>query len=153
VSRLRRRSDAILVGTGTVIEDNPELIPHDGVELPNPIRCVMGMRNIPPHSHVLDDRAELIHIQSHNFEDLISRLLARGIKSVMVESGSELGSAMLSAGLIDEIIVFQAPSLLGSGRNFMGDLGITTLAERQNLTLLDLRQIGSDIMAHLKVGE
>jgi diaminohydroxyphosphoribosylaminopyrimidine deaminase/5-amino-6-(5-phosphoribosylamino)uracil reductase len=152
VSFLRRKCDGILVGTGTVIADNPELIPHDDEEVKNPLRIVMGNREIPANSHVLDDRAELLHVKSHDFSELVSQLLERGIKYVFVEAGSELGTAMMRENLIDEIMLFQAPSILGGGRNFIGDLGISTLAERKNLEVLAVREIGKDIFTHLKVG-
>jgi len=152
VSLLRRNSDAILVGTGTVIADNPSLVPHDDQEIKNPLRVVMGLREIPEGSTVKDDQAELLHIQSHDFDQLISELLAKGIKQVFVEAGSELGTAMIEAGLIDEIMLFQAPTLLGAGRNFIGDLGIHTLDQRLDLKILATRQIGNDIFTHMKVG-
>ena len=59
---------------------------------------------------------------------------------------------MIEAGLIDEIMLFQAPTLLGAGRNFIGDLGIHTLDQRLDLTILATRQIGNDIFTHMKVG-
>jgi diaminohydroxyphosphoribosylaminopyrimidine deaminase/5-amino-6-(5-phosphoribosylamino)uracil reductase len=152
VSLLRRNSDAIMVGTGTVIADNPSLVPHDDQEIKNPLRVVMGLRDIPAGSIVTDDQAELLHIQSHDFDQLISELLAKGVKQVFVEAGSELGTAMIEAGLIDEIMLFQAPTLLGAGRNFIGDLGIHTLDQRLDLTILATRQIGNDIFTHMKVG-
>ena len=152
VSLLRRNSDAILVGTGTVLADNPSLIPHDDEDRMNPLRVVMGVRDIPADAQVLDDRARLLHVKSHNFDVLIEQLLAQGVKQVFVEAGSELGTAMLEAGLIDELMIFQAPTLLGSGRSFVGDMGISTLDERLDLTILATRQIGSDIFTHMKVG-
>jgi diaminohydroxyphosphoribosylaminopyrimidine deaminase/5-amino-6-(5-phosphoribosylamino)uracil reductase len=60
---------------------------------------------------------------------------------------------MLTAGLIDEIMLFQAPTILGSGRNFVGDLGVTTLEERKDLEILAHRQIGTDLFTHFKVGK
>jgi len=152
VSLLRRNSDAIMVGTGTVIADNPSLVPHDDQEIKNPLRVVMGLREIPEGSTVKDDQAELLHIQSHDFDQLINELLAKCVKQVFIEAGSELGTAMIEAGLIDEIMLFQAPTLLGAGRNFIGDLGIHTLDQRLDLTILATRQIGNDIFTHMKVG-
>lgn len=152
VSLLRRNSDAILVGTGTVIADNPSLVPHDDEDIKNPLRVVMGTREIPEGSHVLDDQAELLVIKSRNFTELVDNLLERGVKQVFVESGSELGTAMLKAGIIDEIMLFQAPTLLGAGKSFIGDLGIQTLSERIDLSILAHRQIGSDLFTHFKVG-
>lgn len=152
VSLLRRNSDAILVGTGTIITDNPSLIPRDDEETKNPLRVVMGIREIPADSHVLDDQAELLVVKSREFDDLIHQLLDRGIKQVFVESGSELGTAMLKAGIIDEIMLFQAPTLLGAGKSFIGDLGISTLSDRIDLSILAHRQIGSDLFTHFRVG-
>ena len=152
VSLLRRNSDAILVGTGTILADNPALIPHDDADIKNPLRVVMGTRDIPTVSQVLDDRANLLFVKSRDFQVLITDLLERGIKQVFVESGSELGTAMLQAGLIDEIMLFQAPTLLGTGKSFIGDLGIQTLSERIDLSILAHRQIGSDLFTHFKVG-
>lgn len=152
VSLLRRNSDAVLVGTGTVIADNPSLVPHDDEDIKNPLRVVMGTREIPSDSHVLDAQADLLVVKSRDFNDLISGLLEQGVKQVFVESGSELGTAMLKAGIIDEIMLFQAPTLLGAGKSFAGDLGIQTLSDRIDLSILAHRQIGSDLFTHFKVG-
>ena len=153
VSGLRRQSDAILVGTGTVIADDPELIPHDDVKSLNPLRVVVGKRAIPANAKVLDERAQTLHHQSHDFDSLNASLLAHNVKQVLVESGSELGTAMFRAGLIDEIVLIQAPTLLGAGRSFIGDLGIDSLANRIDLQLVSVSKIGSDIASHLKVGK
>jgi diaminohydroxyphosphoribosylaminopyrimidine deaminase/5-amino-6-(5-phosphoribosylamino)uracil reductase len=153
VSELRRQSDAILVGTGTVIADDPELIPHDDANQKNPLRVVVGERPIPAGARVLDSRAETFHHQSHDFETLTEELISRGVNRVLVEAGSELGTAMFKANLIDEIILIQAPTILGSGRSFIGDLGISTLEDRIDLNLISHTQIGADLAVHLKVGK
>ena len=153
VTGLRRRSDAILVGTGTVIADDPELIPHDDAGDTNPLRVVVGERSIPAGAKILDSRAETLHHQSRDFDTLIEELMNRGIKEVLVEAGPQLATVMFKAGLIDEIILIQAPTFLGSGRSFIGDLGITTLADRADLQLISHAQIGTDLAMHLKVGK
>jgi diaminohydroxyphosphoribosylaminopyrimidine deaminase/5-amino-6-(5-phosphoribosylamino)uracil reductase len=153
VSELRRQSDAILVGTGTVIADDPELVPHDDRKTSNPLRVVVGERKIPANAKVLDERAQTIHHQSHDLAALSTLLLAHNVKQVLVESGSELGTAMFRAGLIDEILLIQAPIFLGTGRSFIGDLGISTLSQHVELQLLSHSKIGSDLLSHLKVGK
>ncbi len=153
VSLLRRNSDAILIGTGTALADNPSLVPHDDEDIKNPLRVVMGNRELPSDLQIFDDRAELLLVQSHSFEILSQSLLEKGVKQVFVEAGSELGTAMLQAGYIDEIMLFQAPTILGSGRNFVSDLGISTLTDRMDLKILAHRQIGNDLFTHMKVGK
>jgi len=153
VTRLRRESDAILVGTGTVIADDPELVPHDGDSSKNPLRVVVGKRDLSAGAKVLDSQAETFHHQSRDFNQLNEALLNKGIKQVLVEAGSELGTAMFRANLIDEIVLIQAPTLLGSGRSFIGDLGIKTLADRQDLELISHSVLGKDLVTHMKVGK
>jgi diaminohydroxyphosphoribosylaminopyrimidine deaminase/5-amino-6-(5-phosphoribosylamino)uracil reductase len=142
-----------VVGTGTILADDPELIPHDGVVLKNPLRVVVGERSIPNNAKVLDGRAKTFHHQSRDCGALVTALLARGINGVLVEAGSTLGTALFQAGLIDEIILIQAPTLLGSGRSFIEDLGIKTLADRIDVQLISHSQIGSDLAIYLKVGK
>ncbi len=150
VNLMRSQSDAILIGTGTALIDNPRLIPHDLPEPKNqrsvnPIRIVMGMREVPLDFNLHDDQAETIFVHSHNFSELIAFCNERGLNHVMVEAGSELGTAMLKADLIDELVIYQAPILLGAGKSFIGDLGIANISEKLKLTLRSSTQIGSDI--------
>jgi len=69
----------------------------------------------------------------------------RDFNQILVESGSELGTALLSAGLIDELIIFQAASLLGSGQSFVGDLGIKNIEQKLNFVIRDVAQFGNDL--------
>jgi diaminohydroxyphosphoribosylaminopyrimidine deaminase / 5-amino-6-(5-phosphoribosylamino)uracil reductase len=150
VNLMRSQCDAILIGTGTALIDNPRLVPHDLPETNNqravnPIRIVMGAREVPSDFNLYDDQAETIFVRSHEFSELISICNERSLNHVMVEAGSELGTAMLLADLIDEIVIYQAPILLGAGNSFIGDLGISNITEKLKLTLKSCAQIGSDI--------
>ncbi len=153
VTQLRRASDAILVGTGTVLADDPELVPHDQLDVKNPLRVIVGESPLPAAAKVFDDRAQTLHHTSHDLDSLCAELINRGIKQVLVEAGSRLGTAMFAAGFVDEVLLIQAPTLLGAGTSFIGDLGITTLTERRDLEILSVKQIGSDLAIHAKVAK
>ncbi|MET0548256.1 MAG: RibD family protein, partial [Xanthomonas sp.] len=80
------------------------------------------------------------------------RLLGeRGINEVQVEAGATLGGALLRAGLVDEVLVYMAPLLLGdSARPLLAGLGIETMAQRVPLRLQDVRQLGDDLRLLLR---
>jgi diaminohydroxyphosphoribosylaminopyrimidine deaminase/5-amino-6-(5-phosphoribosylamino)uracil reductase len=147
VSKLRSESSAILIGTSTALADNPNLIPRNletGRKV-NPVRIVMGLREIPSDFNLHNDAAETVFLRSHDFSDLLKLCAERDFNQVFVESGSELGTALLKAGLIDELIIFQAASLLGSGLSFIGDLGATNIKEKVDFVIRDVAQIGNDL--------
>ncbi len=147
VSQLRSESNAILIGTATALADNPNLIPRD-LEITrktNPVRIVMGLREVPSDFNLNNDAAETIFLRSHDFSDLLKLCAERDFNQVFVESGSELGTALLKAGLIDELIIFQAASLLGSGLSFIGDLGATNIKEKMDFLIRDVAQFGNDL--------
>jgi diaminohydroxyphosphoribosylaminopyrimidine deaminase/5-amino-6-(5-phosphoribosylamino)uracil reductase len=147
VSKLRSESNAILVGTATALADNPNLIPRDQERMSksNPVRIVMGLREIPNDFNLHNDAAETVFIRSHDFSELLEFCSERDFNQVFVESGSELGTALLKAGLIDELIIFQAASLLGSGQSFIGDLGATNIKEKMDFLIRDVAQFGNDL--------
>ena len=147
VSQLRSESSAILIGTATALADNPNLIPRDSerTKQNNPVRIVMGLRDIPSDFNLHNDAAETIFLRSHDFSELLKLCVERDFNQVFVESGSELGTALLKAGLIDELIIFQAASLLGSGLSFIGDLGATNIKEKMNFLIRDVAQFGNDL--------
>ena len=154
VQLLRRQSDAILVGTNTVKVDNPHLIPRgqfDGYAA-NPLRVVCGVAELDSNSKIFDSAAETLHVNSKNLEELVGALAAREINQVLVEAGPTLGSAMIAADLIDEIVIYLAPSLLGSGKSFMGDLGISTISDMKRLQLISSHTFDGDIKVQYAVG-
>lgn len=145
VHRLRSTCDAILVGTGTARIDRPTLTARrpDGTLHPRqPLRAVMGTSAAPelPES---DGAGAALRLPTRDPSAALATLFDRGIRHVLLEGGPTLAAAFLRAGLVDELIVHLAPTLLGAGRSGIADLGITTLAQRLDLELSDVSPLPS----------
>ena len=143
VALLRSQVDAILTSTATVKADNP-LLTSKGVGR-NPIRIVMGNSEISPESQILNSEAETIVIKSHDPQELINFASKRGFNHILIESGPTFGTALLSAGLIDEVILYQAPTFFGSGTPSISELGVTTISDRLDFEIADVEVIGADL--------
>lgn len=141
VKRERSLSDAILTGTGTVLADDPSMLGSDR----SPLRIVMGEREIPTHSKILSPDAETITIKSHDFDQLLDLARERGLNQIFVESGPKLGTALLQAGLIDEILLYQAPTILASDRRFTLGLDIPDISSQLRLSSERVDELGGDI--------
>jgi diaminohydroxyphosphoribosylaminopyrimidine deaminase/5-amino-6-(5-phosphoribosylamino)uracil reductase len=149
VQELRAQSDAILIGTNTALVDNPHLIPR-GHEA-RPVRVICGEQEVPATNKVFDDEARTISVKSKSIPELIKVLSDEGFNQVLVEAGPTLGSALIASGKIDELIVYQAPKMLGAGKEFVSHLGISTLSDHLKLELLSVQPFGSDIKSHYLV--
>jgi diaminohydroxyphosphoribosylaminopyrimidine deaminase/5-amino-6-(5-phosphoribosylamino)uracil reductase len=155
---LRRRIDAILVGTQTVLVDNPRLTARDASGAPGgkqPLRAVMGLRDIPADAAVRGEDGSVLHLPTRDPREALTLLYAAGVRHLMVEGGSRILSAFLAARLVDELIVYLAPTLLGSGTPALNGLGITTLAEAQQWEWDpsdggSVRILGRDLRLHLR---
>jgi diaminohydroxyphosphoribosylaminopyrimidine deaminase / 5-amino-6-(5-phosphoribosylamino)uracil reductase len=148
VHRLRAHCDAILVGTGTVIADDPVLSVRgpDGVTTGRqPLRVVMGLRPIPKTARVLDATAPTLQLATHDPAQALKALTEQEIHHVWLEGGPTVAAAFLGAGLVDEVISYLAPALLGSGSSAVGDLGISTIDQALRLTPREVTMIGPDI--------
>ncbi|MBU0623122.1 MAG: bifunctional diaminohydroxyphosphoribosylaminopyrimidine deaminase/5-amino-6-(5-phosphoribosylamino)uracil reductase RibD [Gammaproteobacteria bacterium] len=171
VQHWRARSCAILTGIGTVLADDPQLNVRglDGVR--QPLRVILDSRlRLPPAARILGSGvlvytasadeskraalqqkgAEVIQLQGANGQvDLpavMSDLAQRGCNEVLVESGRMLNGALLKTGLVDELVLYLAPQLLGDAARGMADLGeLTQLQQRVNLQWQDVRQVGGDL--------
>jgi diaminohydroxyphosphoribosylaminopyrimidine deaminase / 5-amino-6-(5-phosphoribosylamino)uracil reductase len=132
--RLRAQSDTMLVGTSTVAVDDPALTVRDEHDRPfpyaaQPLRVVMGERDLPADRRVLDDQAPSLHLRTRDPETALRTLFAdHERRHVFLEGGPTLAAAFLRAGLVDEVVTYVAPMLLGAGRSAVADLGITTIA-------------------------
>ena len=150
VQYLRAQSDAILIGTGTALADNPTLRPRiEGAQAP--IRIVMGNREVPADFNLHDGIGETIFVQSHDPADLLNVLESAAINQVLVEAGPTLGSALFAAGVIDEIVLYQAPVLLGSGKSWLEDIGVTTIKDAYALSAPSITACGLDFKFRYRV--
>ncbi|WP_024367466.1 RibD family protein, partial [Arthrobacter sp. TB 26] len=155
---LRGRIDAILVGTQTVLVDNPRLTARGADGEPagrQPLRVVMGYRGIPEGAAINGDDGKVLHVPTRDPRAALEELFSAGVRHLMVEGGSRILSAFLAAGLVDELIVYLAPTLLGSGTPALEDLGITTLADAQQwewdaASGGAVQLLGRDLRLHLR---
>ena len=139
--RLRGLCDTMLVGTSTVEVDDPELTVRDEVDEPvvhQPLRAVMGLRDLAPDRRILNDRAETVHLRTRDPREALDTLFARDRQHVFLEGGPTLAHAFLAAGLVDEVVAYVAPMLLGAGTGAVADLGIGTIADALHLHVNDV---------------
>ena len=149
VHEQRATHDAIAVGTGTVLADDPSLTARgDGGELMphQPIPVVFGDRPVPPDARLRDHPSGLIEVGHRDLVTALHELTERGVRRLYVEGGPTLASAFLRAGLADEVLVYLAPMLLGGPRLALDDLGVATMAEAQHLRIHRVEHLGDDLL-------
>ena len=153
VQTLRRQSDAILVGTNTVIADNPHLIPRGDFAgyTQNPIRIICGEQELPSDSLVFDDAARTEIVKSKNLDLLVEKLNELGVNQVLVEAGPTLASAMLDHCLMDELVIYQAPSLLGSGKSFFNFGQESTIENQLRMDHISTQVLASDVKSIYRI--
>ena len=150
VHRRRAAADAIVVGTGTVFADNPSLTARfpDGTLAPRqPLRVVVGGREVPPDSNVFSDDAPTMTLRTRDPAEVIRALSDR--TDVLVEGGATLAGAFLRAGVIDRILAYVAPVLLGGPFGAVDDIGVTGIAHALRWRFDGVDQIGPDLLLSL----
>ena len=155
VQILRRQTDAILVGTNTVITDDPHLIPRGDFPgfTANPLRVICGEQDLPPTSKIFDEAATTLLVKTKNLNDLVEELNKTGINHVLIEAGPTLATAMLKQGYLDELVMYQAPSILGQGKSFVADFGATTINELFALDLIASEVLDGDVKSTYALGK
>ncbi|GAA2744127.1 bifunctional diaminohydroxyphosphoribosylaminopyrimidine deaminase/5-amino-6-(5-phosphoribosylamino)uracil reductase RibD [Terrabacter aerolatus] len=151
VHLLRATRDAVLVGTGTVLDDDPRLTVRmpDGALAPDqPLRAVMGLREVPSAARLHDAPGAVVHLETREPREALELLWRKGVRDVWLEGGPTLAGAFLRAGLVDDVYAYVAPALLGAGRAAVADLGIRSISDVRRLELVDVAVVGGDVRIH-----
>ena len=138
---LREQFDAICIGTGTAIADNPTL---RGAKR-NPSRFVIGERDLPVLA--LDQDEGFEQLKTHDFAQILKVFEERGFNSVLIEGGPTLISAALKSGLVDEIHLYQSGSIMGSGTSSIDIPEYTSFSQQLHYEITALSIIEGDIFA------
>lgn len=153
VQKLRALSGAIITGSQTVIEDNPSLnvrsnqlgVPVDKVPQPRIVVLDRRQRLNKAQYKVFETPDTLLWTES-NLTDLLHRLVTKyQIYDVLVEAGSQVSGSFIEAGLVDELIVYQAPCVLGHSAKPMLSVNIENLSCQHRFQLIDCAQVGTDL--------
>jgi diaminohydroxyphosphoribosylaminopyrimidine deaminase/5-amino-6-(5-phosphoribosylamino)uracil reductase len=145
----RASVDAIVVGSGTVLADDPHLtVRDDDNELAGhqPLRVVLDRRHrIPQTARVLDSSAETLVLDTAVPRFALKALYDRGVRHVLLEGGPTLAGAFVEAHCVDEVIAYLAPTLLGAGPSALGHAGIETIGEAVTLDVDTVTRLGEDL--------
>ena len=179
--KLRATNDAVMVGAGTILHDDPQLTVRL-VKGRNPARIILdsGLR-IPLASKVITsreaastivattsraDKDKLSRLQSMGIEvvvtqedgagkvdlkELLGMLGQRGISSVLVEGGSEVITSMLRLNLVDKLVIIVAPRIMGKGIEAVGELKINDVSKALKLSFKKINRMGEDLVIEARV--
>jgi len=144
--RERASADAILVGTGTIIADDPALSARPGGKEQGhqPLRVAMGVRETTGKKIWRDDNA--MQVWTHDPRIVLKELQEREVRTLIVEGGATVNSAFLRAGLVDEVHAYIAPVLLGAGRGVVTGLGIHSIDDALRLADVTTTPLGPDTL-------
>jgi diaminohydroxyphosphoribosylaminopyrimidine deaminase/5-amino-6-(5-phosphoribosylamino)uracil reductase len=181
VQHWRARSCAVLTGIGTVLADDPQLNVRGIEHARQPLRAVVdNALRLPPQARLLQQPGVVIYTAAQDMPKILALeaagarvvllpgvdgqvdvqavlrdLADQGCNEVLVEAGSKLNGSLLQAGLVDELLLYVAPQLLGDMARGIARLGeLTSLEQRIELEWKDLRQVGRDlrILATIRKG-
>jgi len=139
-----------VVGTGTVLRDNPALTarrPDGSLADRQPLRVVVGKREIPSEAKVLNDDSPTMLIRTHDPADVLKALSDR--TDVLLEGGPTLAGAFLRAGAVDRILAYIAPMLLGGPGTAVDDVAVPSIARALRWRFDGVERIGPDLLVSL----
>jgi diaminohydroxyphosphoribosylaminopyrimidine deaminase / 5-amino-6-(5-phosphoribosylamino)uracil reductase len=172
VHRLRGEVDAIIVGGNTVRTDNPRLTTHEVCDR-NPLRVVLSPSfNLPESCHLwdinlaktviftlenrpsdlqqklIDKGIEIVALEILSPKSVMENLTSRGFNSVLWECGGSLAAKAISTGMVQKIIAFIAPKIIGGNNNFspVGDMGLSQMTDALMLEVMSVKQIENDLL-------
>ena len=151
VHRRRAAADVIMVGTGTIFVDDPTLtarLPDGSLAENQPLRVVVGTREISPDAKVLNDESRTMVIRTRDPHEVIKALSDR--TDVLLEGGPTLAGAFLRVGAIDRILAYVAPILLGGPITAVDDVGVLSIAHAQRWRFDGMDALGPDVLLSLR---
>lgn len=169
VHQLRAKVDAVCVGIGTVLNDDPQLTSRMGSATKQPTRVVLDSKaRMPPGARILDGATRTIIFTAKgnarkwpNAETIeagdervdlrlaLRELQARGIQTLLVEGGATVIGAFLRAKLVDDLYTWIAPVIVGGGApSLVEGPGATDRAHVLPLKIADISNVGSGVLIH-----
>jgi diaminohydroxyphosphoribosylaminopyrimidine deaminase/5-amino-6-(5-phosphoribosylamino)uracil reductase len=148
--RRRAAAGAIVVGTGTVLADDPALtarLPDGSLADRQPLRVVVGMREIPSEAKVLNDDSRTMLIRTHDPMEVLKAVSDR--TDVLLEGGPTLAGAFLRAGVVNRILAYVAPTLLGGPVTVVDDVGVSTIGRALRWQFDGIDRVGPDVVLSL----
>jgi diaminohydroxyphosphoribosylaminopyrimidine deaminase / 5-amino-6-(5-phosphoribosylamino)uracil reductase len=152
--------DAVIVGVGTVLADNPQLTARnlrDGsLAIRQPLRVVVDSAGRTPADARVRDAAAPTWVATAaefggekddqvDLAELLRRLYDRDVRAALLEGGPRLAGAFLAGGLVDRVVGYLAPKMLGAGPTALLDTGVSTIADAIELEFVDITRIGPDL--------
>ena len=162
VQILRSQNQAILTGSGTILNDNPMLTVRNKKLQSKPLRVIIDSSNsITDKSlNIFSSESKTLILNPTNskilkngkidLKSVLIKLGEMGINNVLLESGSGLNAAMMESSLIDEFIIYTAPVILGSDAQAMMELPFKKMSEKISLNIIEITQVATDLKIRAK---
>jgi diaminohydroxyphosphoribosylaminopyrimidine deaminase/5-amino-6-(5-phosphoribosylamino)uracil reductase len=134
---LRAQVDAVAVGSGTYRADDPQLTVRDLPVVRQPLRYVLGDADVA---------AGFTAIPGHDVTAALQQMYGEGVRHLLLEGGATVAAAFIRADMVDDLVWFTAPKMLGAGTRAIGELGISAIDSAIAWQVNDVQSVGDDVM-------
>ena len=148
VQEIRASVGAILTGTGTVLADDPLLTVRTLSADKQPLRVIIGDRDLPDNLQIFKGEKPAIRMSGDLSKVMTELWKSHKVHRVLVEAGSSVSKSLWSANLVDEVYWFQAPMIIGSGKQAIGNFGVNTITNASRFPEYQVDRIGVDLLVH-----